>query len=228
MSYLPDAIGYLAAILQFGLLFLIVRGPLSRYFPLFLYIATYLGSTILEGWVLRTDGPTGDRYFAVYWGGELLLDLLLFFLVISLTFRALEGNPQLPKVARFLLLVLAAALVLPFVIFEARVFTYGWNIRTAQLLNFGAAIMNLALWTSLIMNRRRDPQLLTVSAGLGIAMASAAMTFGVRQLTQSDSIGRVAADYAHRALQIASVLIWCWAFRPVRKPAPSAATLSEG
>jgi hypothetical protein len=155
-------------------------------------------------------------YYNVYWGGELLLDLLLFFLVITLTVRALEGSPLKPKIVRFFTFILAAMIIIPFVAFEHTVFTQRWNQSVAQLLNFGAAVMNLGLWSALVMTRQRDRQLLTVSAGLGIAVAGAALTLGVRQFTSQGDVLREITDSVHRLSQVASPLIWCWAFRPAK------------
>jgi hypothetical protein len=229
VSFLTELVGYLGAALQVGLLYLLVRGPLSRYFPLFLYVASYLGLTVVEGWYLSREGTSGMGYFGIYWGGELLLDVLMLMLVISLTMRALEGSPILGPVKKFLLVVMGVAVVLPFILFGKPGATTDWYRGTAQLLNFGAAIMNLGLWTALLTSRKRDRQLLAVSAGLGIALTSAAMTFGIGRFTQPNTFGREVAEYAHRFLQIGSFLIWCWAFRHVRKPAPAEpATVSEG
>lgn len=203
-------------ILQVAALILLIRGPFTRYFPLLMYIFTELAVAGTQAWVYRTYGVGNNLYFNVYWGGEILLDSLLFFLVISLTARALEGNPLRPKVLNVLFFVLIAAIVLPFVLFDSTVFGRRWNQSVGQLLNFGAAVMNLVLWGALIATRQRDRQLLTVSAGLGVAVAGAALTLGVRQFTAQDDLLREVSDWVHRATQVASPLIWCWAFRPAK------------
>lgn len=212
MAFVSNALGIAGMVLQVGALVLLLRGPLTRYFPLFLYLLTLTGDTVAEGWVLRTYGGGNPMYYNVYWGGELLLDLLLFFLVISLTVRALEGSPLKPKIVRFLLGVCVVVLVVPFLAFDHGVFSRKWNQSVAQLLNFGAAVMNLGLWSALVLSRPRDRQLLTVSAGLGIAVAGAALTLGVRQFTVDGDLLRQVSDSLHRMTQIASPLIWCWAF----------------
>ncbi|MEO8100604.1 MAG: hypothetical protein ABI811_23095 [Acidobacteriota bacterium] len=217
MAFLSDTIGIVGLVLQVLALILISRGPISRYFPLFLYLLTFTGSSAAEGWILRTFGSRSPEYFNMYWGGELLLDLLLFFLVISLTVRALEDSPLRPGIFKFLMVVLFATLTLPFVLFEGPFFAKQWNQSVTQLLNFGAAIMNLGLWTSLLMSKRRDPQLLTVSAGLGLAVAGSALTFGLRKFTWHDSdVLFVVSNFAHYFTQIGSLLIWCKAFWPAR------------
>jgi hypothetical protein len=229
VAFVSNLVGIAGTVLQLLALVLLIRGPFSRYFPLFLYLLTWTGATVAEGWVLRTAGTSAHTYFNVYWGGELLLDSLLFFTVISLTLRALEGTPIKPKVSRFLMMVVAVVMMIPWLLFDSTAFTLRWNQSVAQLLNFGAAVMNLGLWSALLMTRQRDRQLLTVSAGLGIAVAGAALTLGVRQLTSQGDILREIADSIHRLTQIASPLIWCWAFRPSKPSlnvAPADATAS--
>ncbi len=213
---ISNFVGIAGTLLQVLALILLIRGPVSRYFPLVLFLFTSSAVTVAQGWVLNTRGGGDPLYFNVYWGGELLLDSLVFFLVISLTVRALEGNPLKPKVVRFLSIILSVVVALPFVLFESHIFDRRWNQSVGQLLNFGAAVMNLGLWSALVVSKQRDRQLLTVSAGLGVAVAGAALTLGVRQFTHQGDVLREISDFVHRMSQIASPAIWCWAFRPAK------------
>jgi hypothetical protein len=214
VAFVSEILAYGGLILQVIALVLLIRGPVSRYFPLFLYLFTFIAVTLCIAWVYRTQGVGNELYFNVYWGGEMLTDLLSFFLVISLTMRALEGNPLRPKMVRLLAIIVLVALVAPFILFESSVFGRRWNQSVGQLFNFGAAVMNLVLWGALIVSKQRDRQLLTVSAGLGVTVAGAALTLGVRQFTNQDDVLRTMTDAVYRISQIASPLIWCWAFRP--------------
>jgi hypothetical protein len=85
--------------------------------------------------------------------------------------------------------------------------------------------MNLGLWTALIGTKKRDPLLLTVSAGLGVAVTGAAIAFGFRRFTPIQSTPQQLADLFKTITYLASVAIWCWAFRPSagKSPAPPAA-----
>ena len=222
MDFLSNSLGYAGTFLQIVLLVLLLRGPYSRYFPLFLYVLTSVAVLFAQGYVLQRWGADREHYYPVYWGGELLLSIQLLLLMIMLTLRALEGNPLRAKLMRFMVAALGVILVIPFVAFESRVYTTRWNDSTTQLLNFGAAAMNLALWGALLIDKRRDRQLLAVSAGLGVALAGAAVTHGLRNFTGEASVGREIADYGARLLNIGSVLIWCWAFRPARKSVATA------
>jgi hypothetical protein len=63
--------------------------------------------------------------------------------------------------------------------------------------------------------KRRDPQLLTVSAGLGIYVTAHAIGFGVRQLISKD-YGWIPGLFMVLA-HLVSVYIWWTAFRPAPK-----------
>jgi hypothetical protein len=153
-----------------------------------------------------------------------VLLLLLFLLVITFTYQALENSPLRGPAGRLLGLVLALAVALPFVIFyRYGLFTTRWFNGTGQMLNFGAAVMNLALWAALIGNKKRDRQLLTVSVGLGVTVAGSAISFGLRSFTiTTTEITRELANLFGQAAHVAGVFIWCWAFwkKPAPKPAP--------
>ena len=87
-----------------------------------------------------------------------------------------------------------------------------WFSHTSQILNFGAAIMNLVLWTALLSNRRRDSKLVTLSIGVGIVTSSAAIAWGAREwFPQQD---RWPIDTFMTLTHLVSVLLWCWVFRP--------------
>jgi hypothetical protein len=158
----------------------------------------------------------------VFWIDSITVDLLLFFVVIAVTYQALEGSPLQSKMTRLLAIFSGVILILPFVVLKSRIFYTRWFNGTDQILNFGIAIMNLFLWTALIGNKKRDPQLLTVTAGLGARVAATALLLGLRQFTEGGGIGREIADIAARMSIVAGTLIWCWAFRPSTQPKKSA------
>ena len=219
MSYVFRAIGTVGVLLQILLLYFLFQGYVRKYSFLFVYCLAQLVIAIVETLVFQA-GRSSALYARVYWTDELVMDLLLFVMVIDLTYRALEGNPARASALKFLSGVVAAVLVLPFLIFR-RPFTARWFNETSQLLTFGGAIMNLALWTALIGSKRRDPQLLTVSAGLGIAVAGAAISYGVRQWVghwTPHGAPMWLIDTVIPVTNIASVAVWCSAFRPAPEP----------
>ena len=226
-----DIVSYMLAVplvgLQALLFFLLLRGPSRQYLILLLYSGVQFATSAIE-FALYTLGSRPDTalYRKIYLSDEILLDILLFLLVIVLTFRATEGSPLRPAAGKLLTAVVCAALVLPFLILRPPLFTVRWFNGTSQLLNFGGAIMNLALWTALIGSKRRDARLLTVSAGLGLMVTGAAIAWGLRQRVSDGAILQVLFDKFGLITQIAATAIWCWAFRPVERtssPGPVAA-----
>jgi hypothetical protein len=188
-----------------------------------LYVLSTVIQAALQGYVLFRWGADLEHYFPVYWGGEIFLDILMFLVMASLTMRALEGSPMRDKVLRFLGVVFIVIVAVPFIAFEGGMKDTKWNDSTSQLLSFGAAVANVVLWGAMLTKKPRDKQMMIVTIGLGVALASSAATFGMRSFTNPDTLGRTFADYAHRVLQVGSALILCWAFWPKRKastPAP--------
>jgi hypothetical protein len=199
----------------------LLRGPFRRYPVLLLYCILQLAASLTEGYVLRVFGDASPVFGRLYWTDEVILDLLLFLMVIMLTYRALEASPLRAAMGRLLGAVVVIVLVVPFVLFNARRFSTPWFDGTSQLLNFGAAIMNLGLWTALIGTKKRDPLLLSVSAGLGVAVTGAAIAFGLRRFTPIQSTPQQLADLFKTITYLTSVAIWCWAFRPSARKTPA-------
>jgi hypothetical protein len=210
------------AIQAFVIVFLL-RDSFRRYPLLLAYCVAQLAATISEEYVYRVFGDS-PMYGKLYWTDEVTLDLLLFLMVIALIYRALEGSALRTAMGRLMGTVLVIVLVVPFVLFSARRFSTSWFDSTSQLLNFGGAILNLALWTVLIGTKKRDPLLLTVSAGLGVAVTGAAIAFGLRRFTPPESTPQQLVNLFKTLTYLASVAIWCWAFRPGarKKPSPPA------
>jgi hypothetical protein len=208
-------------VLQAIVIFFLLRGPFRRYPVLLLYCVLQLATSLTEGYVLRAFGQASPIFRRLYWTDEVSLDLLLFLMVILLTYQALEGSTLRTGMGRLLGAVLVIVLVVPFVLFSARRFSSAWFDGTSQLLNFGGAIMNLGLWTALIGTKKRDPVLLTVSAGLGVAVTGAAIAFGLRRFTPPGGTTQQLANLFKIVTYLASVAIWCWAFRPAARKSPT-------
>jgi len=225
MEFLSNGIVTAQVILQVVLLYLLIRGPFRRYFLIFAYCLAQTAQIVVDGAVLRKFGVASTEYKTVFWTDALVVDMLLFLVVIAVAHQALEGSPLRSNLTRLLAIVSGVILILPFVVLKSRIFYTRWFNGTDQILNFGIAILNLFLWTALLANKKRDPQLLTVTAGLGARVAATALLLGLRQFTEGGGIGREIADIAARLSIVAGTLIWCWAFRPStrpKKPVPAA------
>lgn len=233
-----------AGALLLSLIFLF-RGAIRKYWIIAVYVvwellaeaAVTIADVILHGSSAEATHSAANRLYArIYWTSDVLDDLFRFVLVIVMIYWSSAGSKRVS--GRLLALLVLLMIVLPFVIFDPQVkpaaisgtpFPFPsatWFNSTSELLNFGAAIMNLLLWAGLIASKQRDPQLLAVSAGLGVVVTGTALAYGLRHLTGPTQFGAVAALFLNLT-QLAGWSIWCWAFRPVRKPHPLSGTISS-
>lgn len=217
MSHLLDLIALLIGLGQLGTVVFLLVGPLRKYGFVFAYCSVQLCTSLTEIVVARKFGIFNKLYHKVFWTDEIILDLLLFFILILLTYRAMEGSAGRGTTGRLLTGVAFIAVLLPFVLFPDAFQKTAWFDHTSQLLNFGAAILNLGLWTALLGSRKRDPQLLAVSAGFGILATGVAVSFGLRRLIQTPGPAYNMAQIVFLLAHLAGALVLCWAFRPSRE-----------
>jgi hypothetical protein len=219
-----DAVKFIAVALNLVLLVLLLRGYLKEYWLLFAFNLLQPAITLVEWVMFRENNGHGTRYRNVYWTSEIVWDLLLFVLLAVLIERVVEGGKETVLARKILMVVVAGAALLPFVLYMNRVlFSSLWFEGASQLYNLGAAILNLVLWGALIAaRRRREPTLLLVCAGLGINVTGAAIQWGIRLLFRAPAAHN-AADLFAALTYLAGLGIWCWAFRERRAIASPAA-----
>jgi hypothetical protein len=215
MSQVFTSLQFVGVILQVALLLLLVLHGFRRYGLLMVYSIAQLVTALAEVAVSRRLGDRAAPFVNLYWTDEILLDLLLFLMVIGLTNRALEDSPLRAQIRKLLGVAIAVAVIAPFAVYHQRkLFSTAWFNGVSQWLNFGAAILNLGLWTALLSNKKRDPQLTTVSIGLGLAVTGAAMSYGLRQFFHRANHMRDVANLVGILTHVLGVAVWCWAFRP--------------
>ncbi len=235
---IANAVALLCVLVFLGL------GPFRKYLIVFAYavweLVANVGFTVADilyhGTAPTTTATrTAEQlwYARLYWTNDVLVDLFRFVLVIVLIHRVSEGARRVP--GRLLAALVLVMMILPFLLFPFHLrvaeqdplhirFPPGsWLNSTSELQNFGAAIMNLMLWGALIASKRRDPQLLQVSIGLGIVVTGTALSYGARHLIGPREFAT--AGYLFMNLsQLIGWLMWCRAFWPARKPAKMAET----
>jgi hypothetical protein len=218
MNFLYQILYGADTVIQCLLLVLLLRGPYRKYFVFTIYVLGTLAVDVGEGIAFYRLGWGSPAYRRLYWTDHVALALLLFLVVIAFTYASLKDSPQRPRAAKALAVIVVVTLALPFAMIHSYYrpkygfFSSQWFNHASQIWNFGAAIMNLVLWTTLLSNRRRDPQLVTLSIGLGIGTASAAIAWGARQWLAEPN--RWPVDSFMTITHLASVLLWCWVFRP--------------
>lgn len=219
MQYFLDAVGIATGLMQVGTVVFLLLGSVRKYAFVLGYCALQVLTSLLEIGVIRKFGR-GKEYGKVFWTDEIVMDLLLFLILILLTYRAMEGSPMRGAMGRVLAVVTAIAIALPFFLFHGAFVKRSWFDHTSQMLNFGAAILNLGLWTALLGSRKRDAKLLTVSAAFGILATGAAISFGLRQIFNPAGAAYYAASDVFVFAHLGGSFILCWAFRPGMKWRP--------
>jgi len=230
MSPVFNTIEVAGLVLNVALLLFLLSERFHRFLVLTAYAAGRLLANVAEFIASHKFGHNAAQYARVYWPSEVLMNALLFLMVIVFTYQCLEGNEVRATARRFLTGIVAVAIVAPFVIYHQRtMFSTRWFNGLIQWFNFGGAIMNLGLWTALLANKKRDPQLVMVSIGLGLAVTGAAMGFGLRQFTSASSGAREFANLVVVLTHVLGLFVWCWAFRPAfmrnggpKQPQPAA------
>ena len=224
MNPFSQVLTYADTILELALLGLLLVGPFRKYLVFSLYIAGLGLGDVVGTIAYYRRGLSSSAYYDIYWTDRIGSALLLFAVVIAFTYEALRESPLRAKAAKALAVIFLVTLALPFAFLREHYsgqhgfFSSKWFNEVSQIWSFGAAIMNLVLWTALLSNRRRDPKLVIISIGLGLLTASAAIGWGSRQwFPEAD---RWPVDTFRWVSHLASLLIWCWAFRPSARPVP--------
>jgi len=234
--YVYDLLGIGNGIVLLSVLVLLLRGPFRKFWVLLLYVAWELFATVTLTILTPLYNNPGIEnaaradavrlYARLYWSNDVIVDLLRFLLVIVLTYAATPEGAKRVSIGRILGGIVAVVMVLPFLLFPLHFAPWpeaSWFNSTSELLNFGAAIMNLGLWGALLANRKRDPQFVAVSIGLGVVVTGAALSYGLRHLIPASAI--FIPNVFLMLTQLAGWTIWCRAFWPVpkRSPAPESA-----
>jgi hypothetical protein len=169
-----------------------------------------------------SNGPAADLYSHLYWSNDVIVDVFRFVLVIVLIYRASSEGMKRGSIGKILGAIMTVVFILPFLVFPMGPNTWPrgtWFNSTSELLNFGAAIMNLVLWGALLANRKRDPELVAVSIGLGIVVTGTAISYGIRHFLPLES--RAVPNLFLMFSQLGGWSIWCWAFWPATKSNPA-------
>ena len=244
---LAPVIGICSAAALILLVVLLLLGPTRKFWIVLLYaswellgtVVLTLADLLLHG-TAQVDHPTdASRLYArLYWTNDVINDLLRFVLLTVLIYMVVGSSK--PLLGRVLTGLVLAMIVLPFLLYQPifsppRAPAFGteyypraaWFNSTSQLLNFGAAIMNVILWGALIQSRKRDPQILALSLGLGIMLTGFAVGYGLRHFIPQGGF-TAAFNLFLNLTELAAWLIWCNAFWPVRKHnMPGAAVLTQ-
>ena len=128
--------------------------------------------------------PPGLSYQTVFWYGATIDVLLLYSVVISLLYRACE-RLRSARQARMALILVACLVVGGTLLahYDPSMQPGLWLTPWFRDLNFACAVMDILLWTLLLVPRDKDRQLLLLSGGLGVQFAGNAIGESLRQMS---------------------------------------------
>jgi hypothetical protein len=208
----------------------LLRAEYRHFQFIFAYVIVELLLTAAElpaYWAaLSNSRQAVDLQVFVYWLDEVIAQVLIFVVVLDLIYRATAklATRRMVRTGLILGAVLFAAISF------ALHFQYVpgkpgvWMTPWTRDLNFGAAILDLALWTLLIASREGDHRLLLLAGGLGIQFTGEAIGGSVRQLSmlhQSHAIALAGSTLVVMA-DIVRSYIWWRVFQKAQSPASPA------
>ena len=221
MQILALAVGLPLQILVIAAL---VRGPWRRYPFVFIWALADFLTTVLEIRPSLVSNPTSaelQSFNNLYWWDERVIQVLTFFMVISLVYLATaKMRPRRLVLFGTLLGTAVFAGITFFIEYSPDIATGRWMRPWTRDLNFCAAILDLGLWAVLIGTPKRDYRLLMVSGALGIQFTGIAI--GQALSTMSTGLQSVLAWIIPWVYISCSYIMW-QAFRtePGRATAPS-------
>ncbi len=221
MRYVWISLSTAGIALQLLLVRELTKGFFRKFPALSIYVIALFLTTVVEASAFYNTEiwQHTSRY---YWTVDSVRQLLIFILVIGLTFRVMGDTPNRAPLRR---LLVAGAFIFTiaslFATWEPR---FGfWMAKVGRNLGFCAVLMNLILWAVLIRYRQTDRLLLMISGGLGIQMAGKAIGHAVRQLSDHvHSPIQISGDLTIVFTHLACLYIWWRAFRSFdpRTPQP--------
>jgi hypothetical protein len=212
----------LGAILQVLAVASIVKGPHRRYPVLTAYLILLLLATVAEvSTVVNLLPQETQREYL--WISSAIKQVLLFIVVLELIARAGPDSPC----RRHMPLIIGGAVLIAIVAFAAnRQSGRIGPVMTNALayLSFYSTLLNLVLWFLLMKNRHRDPQLLTITGGLGIQFTAEAVGHSIRNLSIPHH-SEILANTGSVILALGHLLCLYFWWQALRHPRDSAAAL---
>jgi hypothetical protein len=232
--------GWLVGIpLEFLVVAALIRGP-YRQFPLvFLYASANFVAALVEipfrvQYFLTGQASVWDRAAKIYWVNDVILQVLVFAVVISLIDQAASEGRRRRMVRAGLiagaLLFAGASLFIHYhyVIHHVPppLKSGYWSNPWMRDLNVCTTVLDLALWTMLIASRQGDRRLLLISGALGMQFTGEAIGAAIRDLSVPKMVEAISlTGSVVSVLADAACLYVLWqTFRSARDCVPSLTT----
>jgi hypothetical protein len=194
--------------LQFMVLSALLAGPLRDFLAVFVYSSVLFLTTVIEIFASSDQRSNNELWQHVFWACDFARLAGLYGVVISLISRSVQEPAKRDSVRRLLVTLSIVLWAGSFYIHSEK--SLGFVMMSvSRNLSFCLALVNLALWFTLIAGSRRDSTLLMVTGGLGIQMTGEAIAQSLRQMSRlTFFIGDSAAILSH----FLCLFIWWQAF----------------
>jgi hypothetical protein len=189
MSYFWSGTLAIGVLFQILVIASLTRGLFRRFTVLSVYAIVSFFLTVVEAAVfLKLYTWKATDLVHLYWVDEIVVQVLVFALVISLTSSALKSSTGNKRAGFSLygaaLIVMALSILLAY---TTKADLSAWMTEASRNLSFASAILNLLLWSVLLSQRNKDQQLLMLSGGFGVQTTGKAMGHSIRRLGHWDA-----------------------------------------
>jgi len=175
MSIFWITIGLAGTILQVAVIYRMVQGFHRHYPGVFFYLLVLFLTSVVDSTAALGEAGWGVSYRQHYVFNNIARHLAGVVAVLSLYFRATEDRRRrFPLRSQVLLFVLVAGGASLYIHYHGSLDS-NYIAQVGRDLSFLTALLNLALWFSLIQSRKRERVLFLVSGGLGLNMAGEAV-----------------------------------------------------
>lgn len=223
MQLAIQAIGYLVGLpLEVLIIAALLRGGYKQYPFVFVYVLADLLTTAVEirpslGYGSGTRAAVHE-FLQIYWVDERIMQILMFLVVISLIYVTARGRKPQGTVMLGVIggtIVFAGASFL--IHYSSHRYIGQWMTPWTRDLNFGAALLDFALWGRLISQPHKDYTLLMLSGALGIQFSAQAIGQALRSQYQSQT-SLFLANILLMLMNLVFVYLWWQALRPRTQP----------
>lgn len=242
MEFAIQVCGWLVGlVLEILILAALLRGEFKNFPFVFAYTLANFLITVLEIHLtlnMRAHKPgSGSEYWFMwwYWRNEAVLQLLLFAVVISLIYYAIERGRSRRIVLAGMIggAILFAGITFLIHYIPGAISIGVWMTPWSRDLYVVSTVLDLALWARLIAAKRKDRRLLMLAGALGIQLTGEAIGESIRyvavHLFHEAHRGQIPGNILILLANLAAMYIWWQTFRthPTTKEPPVARRLSN-
>lgn len=186
------------------------RGAYHHYPLVVFYLVVFFLTGVADAALYFGPGHWTAERARAYYFSDSARHLARFVLALYLVWKVGAGDASLARLRRRLMVASGLLVPLSFLVGSGKTFGL-YMTAVSRNLSFVATLLVMALWMMLARRRWYDPQLLLVTAGLGVNMAGDAMAQSLIALSRRlVALGGWLSVLSH----ITGLLIWFYAFKP--------------